>query len=386
MDLNNARVQIIGGVVGGLKSRKDDSSPKETSSASPDSAGGSPTSSISLAPSSVSTSAQTSATNLFNSSLASVAWSDNEGLSYRRLYYQDSTGTIKETAWNNTGDSWYALQEDLGKAKEGSPIAAAVVGNNTWGLVNTDGHLVERYTNDGNVWKHGRLDNADVIPSPQTKIALVWAQTDHSKCNDCGELTIIYAYQESNNNIIVYNNTGNGPQLTPLDVNPMPGSAIAFQQVWHSSGSPGIRLFYESGQHKLCTVNFESEEGRGDSGDVAGKWTSHEESPIGAIAEGAQLASFTWGKNATTGDPYFLRTLSSGPKGAGVDVFFLGGGSQPDIWYTENPDLMNDVQAYSALAANTDRHVYAVEAGTVKEFALSIDGSWTLIGDVPIEN
>ncbi|KAL9609190.1 MAG: hypothetical protein Q9167_006028 [Letrouitia subvulpina] len=384
---------IVGGVVGGLISRKDNSSPKETSSASPDSAGGSPTSSISPAPSPVSTSAQTSATNLFNSSLASVAWADNEGLNYRRLYYQDSTGTIKEMAWNNSGDSWYASQDDLVKAKEGSPIAAAVAGNTTWPFqinicfLDPNGHLVERFTKDGKIWKQGMIGSADVIPSPQTKIALLWTQTDHSQCNnDCGEQTILYAYQESNNRITVYNNTVKGPQLTSLDANPVPGSGIAFQQVWHSSGTPCVRLFYESGENKLCSVNFKSAEATGDIADVAGKWTLHEESPIGDIVEGAQLASFTWGNNATTDGPYFERTLSSGPKGVGVDVFGLGGGSQPGIWHTENPDVMNNIQTYSALAANADRHVYAVEAGTVKEYALSIDGSWTLVGDVPIKN
>lgn len=128
---------IIGGAVGGLKSRKDDSSPKETSSASSDSPSGSPTSSLSPAPSSVSTSAQTSATNLFNSSLASIAWADYGGLNYRRLYYQDSTNKIQEMAWNNSGDSWYALQEDLGEAKEGSSIAAAVAENISWPFVST---------------------------------------------------------------------------------------------------------------------------------------------------------------------------------------------------------------------------------------------------------
>lgn len=133
---------IIGGVVGGLKSRKDGPSPKETSSASSDSTGGSHTSLISTTPSSVSTGAGTSATASFNSSLASVAWADNEGQSYRRLYYQDSTGKIKEAAWNSTGESWYASPGDLGEARERSPIAAAVAGNTTWPFVSASVSMV----------------------------------------------------------------------------------------------------------------------------------------------------------------------------------------------------------------------------------------------------
>ncbi|KAL8893763.1 MAG: hypothetical protein Q9192_004948 [Flavoplaca navasiana] len=49
------------------------------------------------------------------------------------------------------------------------------------------------------------------------------------------------------------------------------------------------------------------------------------------------------------------------------------------------PDIMRNVQAYSGISANGDRHVYAFEGGIVKEFVVSTDGStWPLVGDVPI--
>ena len=120
------------------------------------------------------------------------------------------------------------------------------------------------------------------------------------------------------------------------------------------------------------------------SGDVAETWTLHKSSPIGNLEEGAQLASFSWGNNATTGDPIFRRILASGSDGV---VAYELGSSWPDTWQSTTIDVMKNVQSYSALAANVDRHVYALQDGTVKEYTTSSDRlTWTLIGEVPTEN
>ena len=60
--------------------------------------------------------------------MASVAWTDSDQVAYRRLYYQDSAGTVKESAWNSTGNAWYSSNDAVGIGKQGSPLAAAVVG------------------------------------------------------------------------------------------------------------------------------------------------------------------------------------------------------------------------------------------------------------------
>lgn len=115
---------IVGGIVGGLSNRNDSSSDQEASTGSPDSA-------AAALPSSPDSTGAPSSPKPLNSSLASVAWSEPSGLAYRRLYYQDDAGTIKESAWNSSGNEWYSSNENLAKAKPSSPIAAAVVGNTT---------------------------------------------------------------------------------------------------------------------------------------------------------------------------------------------------------------------------------------------------------------
>ncbi|KAI4172073.1 MAG: hypothetical protein LQ343_003820 [Gyalolechia ehrenbergii] len=83
------------------------------------------------------------------------------------------------------------------------------------------------------------------------------------------------------------------------------------------------------------------------------------------------MAAFSWGDDNGSGGPLLVDILSSGPQG----------------WQEPaKPDAMKNIQAYSAVAANGDRHVYALEAGSVKEFVVSTDGlSWSLVGDVPIK-
>lgn len=116
---------IVGGVVGGLSNRND--SPSNPPSPSP-----SPSPNTSPSPASI---PAPPSPKPLNSSLASVAWSDRSRVAYRRLYYQDAVGTIKESAWNSTGDEWYSSNENVAKAKLNSPIAASVAGNLIWPFV-----------------------------------------------------------------------------------------------------------------------------------------------------------------------------------------------------------------------------------------------------------
>ncbi|KAL8743180.1 MAG: hypothetical protein Q9190_004445 [Brigantiaea leucoxantha] len=381
---------LIGGLVGGLKSRKDNSSSKEPSTSSADS----PTpslnaTSVSFSPTSTSTASQQSASSQLNSSLASIAWANGDGHQYRRLYYQDVNGTIKETAWNSSESSWYASNENLGHATTKSPIAATVAGNTTWPFqinlyyLAPDGHLVEMLSNDGTTWREGATSSAGIIPAPNSNLAAIWTQSDQGSCGECGGPQILLiAFQESNNRIIVANTSDTTPVLATLDANPLTGTGLAFQQVWHSKGSPGLRIYYQDDAEDLCTIDWETEVGA-EALDSAWSWTLHEDAPINAISRGAQIASFSWGTNATTGDPVLQRTLTSGPQG--VSSFGLGGGREPDRWQAEHPAVMENIQAYSSLAANADRHVYALETGIVQEFVLSSDGTtWNQIGNVTL--
>ncbi|KAL9633849.1 MAG: hypothetical protein Q9204_003234 [Flavoplaca sp. TL-2023a] len=382
---------IVAGVVGGLSARND-SSDKEASNTSPDSE----------AATSPSLPAQTSPKPL-NSSLASVAWSEQRGIGYRRLYYQDDAGTVKESAWNSSGNEWYASNNNLGKAKANSPIAAAVAGDLVWPFVSIplrfrehcnmqinifyihpDGHVIELYTKDGQDWESGTMTNEGIIPAPNSDLATIWSQSDQTACNECGQQTLVTVYQDSNDKLWVINATGPSPQPMALGADTVSGTGLAFQSVWHSEGSPGIRIYYQNGADDLMTIDYEdSEYGAQATGNTAWEWTLHEDSPIGPLADGASIASFSTGEDTATGDPLFQYTVSSTSQG--INVAWLGGGEYSGTgWHTETPEVMRNVQPYSAVAANADRHVYAIEDGIVKDFVVSIDGTtWSLVGDVP---
>ncbi|KAL8799199.1 MAG: hypothetical protein Q9200_007598 [Gallowayella weberi] len=316
---------IVGGIAGGLTIRKYSFSvsDKEDSKTSPNSTAASPSKSISTAsPSSTSSPAQPSSKPL-NSSLALVAWSDHGNLKHRRLYYQDDTGTIKESAWNSSADMWYLSQDNLAKAKPNTPIAAAVAGNVTWPLqsslyyLNLNGYLVERFSSDALSWKIGQLTSEEIIPSPNSDLAAIWSQTDHQNrtSNNSGVQNALLAYQDSNDRIWVVNATGSTPILTRLEAYPTPGTGIAFQSVWHSMAEPGLRLYYMKGAADLIIVDYEvSEYGAKLTGDGAWNWNASENNPVGSVSPGASIASFTSGDDPS-GDPLFYYTLSSGPQG-----------------------------------------------------------------------
>ncbi|KAL9605156.1 MAG: hypothetical protein Q9219_000090 [cf. Caloplaca sp. 3 TL-2023] len=121
---------IVGGTLGGLRAHN--SPPRETASTA--SSTYVPTSTSGTAAAS-STSVPVSAWNASNSSLASVAWTGEDGLGYRRLYHQDSAGVIRESAWNSSGQEWRLSDVALAKAKPSSPLAAAVVGTKNFTFV-----------------------------------------------------------------------------------------------------------------------------------------------------------------------------------------------------------------------------------------------------------
>lgn len=94
------------------------------------------------------------------------------------------------------------------------------------------------------------------------------------------------------------------------------------------------------------------------------------------------MASFSWGVDAQSGSPLLSDILSSGPQG--IDVTWW----TPQGWQdAKKPATLTGVQPYSALAANADRHVYALESGSVREFVVSTDGvNWSVVGNVPTKN
>lgn len=64
-----------------------------------------------------------------NSSIAATTFDDNTQTRHYRVYYQDENDIVKESAWNMSGNLWYVSNENIGKAKSGSPIAVASSGS-----------------------------------------------------------------------------------------------------------------------------------------------------------------------------------------------------------------------------------------------------------------
>lgn len=64
---------------------------------------------------------------LNDTGLAAIAWNDTSSLKQYRLYHQDQSNNIVESAWNSSTKRWY-ITRALGKAKTASPIAAVVTG------------------------------------------------------------------------------------------------------------------------------------------------------------------------------------------------------------------------------------------------------------------
>ncbi|KAL9580098.1 MAG: hypothetical protein Q9203_006445 [Teloschistes exilis] len=376
----------VGGFIGGSRSRKNtfatmaptNTTTKSSSSSIP-----------AQSPTSTSADPQVSSSSSLRSSLASVAWKASDPSEHRRLYY-NSNGTIKEAAWNSSGSTWYTRHKALGNATASSFVAAAVAGTtniqfqlNIYYLT-ANNEIVELYTKDDEIWQSGEFTDEVATSLPGLSPAVTWTLTDSAACNNCGTQDMLVIYQQDDGRIKATNRTAAGLDVQTIDANATLGP-MAIQQVWRDQGSPDLRLFYRNDAGNLCFTDFESQYNGWAQGDTAGKWISHEESPIGPMPQGAQVAAFSWGRNITTGDPAVERILFSGL--GGIRVAWQAGSGDSLSWQSESPDVMKNIQAYSGLAANADRHVYAWEAGVVKEFSLSMDGtSWHLVGDVPTEN
>lgn len=67
--------------------------------------------------------------------LASVAWNDTDGATQHRVYYQDGDGYIRESSWDPWTISWLSTPEPIGRAKPGTPIAAAVASSSNFRFV-----------------------------------------------------------------------------------------------------------------------------------------------------------------------------------------------------------------------------------------------------------
>lgn len=62
-----------------------------------------------------------------NTGLAAIQWTDHNGTLHKRLYYQDNSDKIRESAWDNSTafNTAWQINAISGAVKPGTPIAAA---------------------------------------------------------------------------------------------------------------------------------------------------------------------------------------------------------------------------------------------------------------------
>ncbi|KAI9736315.1 MAG: hypothetical protein M1834_001201 [Cirrosporium novae-zelandiae] len=329
-----------------------------------------------------STNAQSTAT-LSNTQLASIAWNDSSDVMQYRIYYQDESNNIRESAWNTTSNKWYVSNKSIGKAKTASPIAAAVTGPQGWDFqiniywINESGNLVEYYTEDGTKWLSGTLTSQEIVPFSASGLSTVWHRQDG--CVGCPN-TLLLVYQDNTYKFNQGNFTGSGWEWSTLNANPIPGSGISLILRWGQDGvTTGLRLYYQIEAGNLCNLLW---------GDPAfdsiaaknGNWQNREASDrsLQVIAFNVSIAAFTWGFTNTS-QPILMGILSSGNHGV-TDVWWTG---VTDNWETQNPETMSSVDTHTHLATNAGRRAYALEDGVIEEYEVEEDGTqWFQIGQV----
>jgi len=113
----------VGGGVGAIPNRKDDSKPQASNSSTPTNT--------------------TTGARFANTGLAAMQWTDPNGTMHKRIYYQDKDNKVRESAWDNSTafDTPWQINAISEASKPGTPIAA-VAG---WPHASYNYSLVSRY-------------------------------------------------------------------------------------------------------------------------------------------------------------------------------------------------------------------------------------------------
>ena len=200
----------------------------------------------------------------------------------------------------------------------------------------------------------------DYIPASRSNLATLWFR--HEYCNDCSN-NLLLVFQNSDDQLVLFNSTAKGPQWMILDANPVPGTGLAFNLVPGTYNTGYLLIFYQIANQGLCSASFDESHG----------WTLNEDKPISELATQAPFVGFTW--NVFGAD--YLDIVSTGPSGVTVTYF----NSTNSQWTSvQSSGALAQVQNYSAIAANAASRVYAFQNGNVKEYQLAPGMSFS--GDV----
>ncbi|OCK73755.1 hypothetical protein K432DRAFT_447669 [Lepidopterella palustris CBS 459.81] len=372
---------VAGGVAGALTKKSNATTPP-TSSPSPYATAPSAT-----APSPSSTTYPMSP----NSKLAAIAWNDTNGVTFQRLYYQNTNNAISESAWNSSGQAWYVNGNVITNAKNGTAIAATVTGPPDWPfqitvyIMNEAGTITERNFNSDNTWSDGPLTSENIRASQNSSLTAVYHR--HTDCPLCPN-TQLLIYQNETMEWNLGNETASGWVWRKLPANPIAGSPSALSLYSQPSNfTAQLRFWYlfpnpSGNDNVVCgldwTVPAEDAEAAAN-----GNWANRESNCLSkaVVPSTASIASFTYG-TAKNGLNIFMDILNSNSNKGVTNQPWLG--SNGGFWAdAQTPFVMSSVDANSPLAANAEAHVFGFVDGKVNEFVLAIDGvTWNLVGGV----
>ncbi|KAL8866120.1 MAG: hypothetical protein Q9174_006484 [Haloplaca sp. 1 TL-2023] len=249
-------------------------------------------------------------------------------------------------------------------------------------------------TTDFTAWDNNPVESEDgafIRPAEDSSLAATWYR--YAPCADCSE-NVFLAYQDSNNGSFqVVNTSRTGDvQYATVPGEPISGSGATFNTAWRSATRANLRLGYQEEGGQLASSFWNGTSAfspplpllRGQSAaDRDNYWETESAAPWSSSTSKAPLTSFTYGRGAPVAVPAYLFVLNAGDNGVSVDSW--DNSDRDDThWSTPvRPPVMQQVDALSPLAANGAGHVFAMQEGVIKEFAIDADGtSWRLVGDV----
>ncbi|MCJ1462869.1 hypothetical protein MMC07_001473 [Pseudocyphellaria aurata] len=185
-----------------------------------------------------------------NTGLAAMHWTDLKGTLHKRLYYQDNSGKIRESAWDNSTafDSAWKINTISNAVKPGTPIAA-VAGyphaSYNYSLVknvyymSTNDELFERQapSNDSQAWEDDNFSGL-YTGSNSTFLTAYWNQNIQ---NVSQELVVLFQEENFANGITQGRYTSNSTTSNPWVANNFgfsqpKGSTFAMSFVSYRSG------------------------------------------------------------------------------------------------------------------------------------------------------
>lgn len=215
------------------------------------------------------------------------------------------------------------------------------------------------------------MTSQNIIPASGSGLSALWDR--HHGCPQCSN-SLLFTYQRSDGQIEVGNYTESGWDWTTLQSNAAPDTDLALSLRWQSTSSGDIRLFYQIKDGHLVSQDY-----NGPRTPPSFTWISREAEPITQLNSISPLTSFSYG-DTPTGDTLDNDIISANSTGLTVNwwsgVYGINGPEQ-------SPSTMASVDA-TALAANGDKHIYALQRnGTIAEFEMLNDEyHWAYVGNV----